>query len=143
MKLTENFDLSEFVESSTAKRLNIDNTPSDEVISNLKRLCYLLLQPLRNIINEPIIINSGFRCASLNKAVGGVSSSQHKLGLAADIVCYGFTSFQLFTKIKQLCEADKSILLIDQCIVYDTFVHVSVPAVSFLVRYQFLDNRKK
>ena len=37
---------------------------------------------------EPIIINSGFRSAEVNKAVGGTPSSNHLTGCAVDIrVC--------------------------------------------------------
>ena len=84
MKLTEHFTLEGLTNSPTAKRLNIDNTPTKAIISNLSELSELLEQ-IRTIYNKPIIVTSGYRCEKLNKAVGGVKTSQHRLGQAADI----------------------------------------------------------
>ena len=83
--LTPHFKLSEFTKSSTATARKIDNTPSEEVISNLQALCQNVLEPLREYFNCPIIIGSGYRSPALNKAVGGVKNSQHMTGQAADI----------------------------------------------------------
>ena len=83
--LTPHFKLSEFTKSSTATARKIDNTPSQEVISNLQALCQNVLEPLREYFNCPIIIGSGYRSPALNKAVGGVKNSQHMTGEAADI----------------------------------------------------------
>lgn len=85
IQLTRHFMLSEFLRSSTAESNGIDNTPSLEVVSNLQHLCQEVLEPLRNWMNEPIRINSGYRSPALNKAVGGATSSQHLSGEAADI----------------------------------------------------------
>lgn len=79
------FTLEEFTRSSTAKRLKIDNTPSDEVVRNLQYGVQMVLEPLRRIIKAPIIITSGYRCSALNKAVGGVANSWHTKGNAADL----------------------------------------------------------
>lgn len=79
------FTLEEFTRSSTAQRLKIDNTPSDEVIRNIKYGVQMVLDPLRRILQTPITITSGYRCSALNKAVGGVSNSWHTKGNAADI----------------------------------------------------------
>ena len=85
MQLTKNFTLEELTKSSTADRLHIDNKPDETQLRKLKELCENVLQPIRDKINKPIYINSGFRCLELNKAVRGVPSSQHRLGEAADI----------------------------------------------------------
>lgn len=82
---SEFFTLEELTKSSTAKRLKIDNTPNAEVLKNLQYGVDMVLDPLRRIIQKPIIITSGYRCEKLNKAVGGVSNSWHQLGNAADI----------------------------------------------------------
>lgn len=79
------FTLEEFTRSTTAKRLKIDNTPDDEVIRNIQYGVQMILDPLRRMINTPIIITSGYRCAKLNKAVGGVANSWHTKGNAADL----------------------------------------------------------
>lgn len=85
IQLTRHFMLSEFIKSDTASSKGIDNTPSLSVVSNLQYLCQQVLEPLRRYFNTPIIISSGCRCPALNKAVGGVSNSQHLTGEAADI----------------------------------------------------------
>ena len=82
---SEFFTLEELTKSSTAKRLKIDNTPNAEILKNLQYGVDMVLDPLRRIIQKPIIITSGYRCEKLNKAVGGVSNSWHQQGNAADI----------------------------------------------------------
>ena len=84
MNLTEHFKLHEFINSPTAIRLKIDNTPTGEIISNLLELSQML-EKIREVYGKPIIIGSGYRCPKLNKAVGGVPNSQHQYGQAADI----------------------------------------------------------
>ncbi len=83
--LSKNFKLWEFITSPTADRNGISNMPNDEEIKHLKLLCQKILQPAREAIG-PLRINSGFRSAKLNKLVGGVSTSDHRLGFAADVV---------------------------------------------------------
>lgn len=84
-KASENFTLDELIHSTTADKHRICNIPGDEQIRNLQYGVDMVLQPLRNIYQKPIIITSGFRCAALNKLVGGVANSYHLQGNAADI----------------------------------------------------------
>lgn len=86
MKKIKHFRLSEFINSVTAKRQGIDNTPSFEVVDNLNRLADYL-DGIREKYGKPIFISSGYRCPLLNQAVGGASNSQHLKGLAADLIC--------------------------------------------------------
>lgn len=79
------FTIKELTRSTTAELRGIDNTPSQQVIDNLTALVENVLDPLREAWGAPIHVNSGYRCAALNKAVGGVPTSQHILGEAADI----------------------------------------------------------
>lgn len=80
--------------SSVARRLGIDNTPSQEVKKHLLEVITLLEYIAKEWDNYceshnlkgGIIVTSGYRCAKLNKAVGGVSTSAHVVGYAADIV---------------------------------------------------------
>lgn len=69
--------------SSTNKIIN--NVPNASVINNLTALVDNVLDAARKLYDKPIKINSGYRSPELNKAVGGVSNSQHILGEAADI----------------------------------------------------------
>ena len=79
------FTIKELCKSSTAIEKKIDNTPNSEVINNLTQLIDNILDPLRERFGKPIIVNSGYRCPALNKAVNGSKTSQHIKGLAADI----------------------------------------------------------
>lgn len=87
IQLTPHFKLSEFTRSNTASKYHIDNTPSEEVIKNLKALCENVLEPLREWYGKPIVISPGFRCPALNKHpdVRGATNSQHMKGEAADL----------------------------------------------------------
>jgi zinc D-Ala-D-Ala carboxypeptidase len=84
MRVSKNFLLSEFTNSSTAKRLDIDNEPTKKHLRNLQRTVDFLLQPLRDAVG-PIRISSGYRNPSLNRAIGGSRSSQHCKGEALDL----------------------------------------------------------
>ena len=88
-KLSEHFSLGEFVRSSTAQRMGIDNKPDAEAIENLRNLCTKVLEPLREHLGQPVVITSGFRSERLNEAVGGVKNSQHLRGEAADLMVEG------------------------------------------------------
>ena len=81
-KLSEHFTLGEFTRSGSHPE--VYNIPSHEAIANLKRLC-VWLEELRARYNAPIRINSGYRSPQLNRAIGGVSNSNHLTGCAVDI----------------------------------------------------------
>ena len=120
MKISKNFSLNEFEYSIKADELGIDNTITNQnVIDNIENLVEFILQPLRNEIDKPITISSGYRCDALNDAVGGTKSSQHRLGLACDIKCDGLEPYEVACLIYELE------LPYDQLILYPTFVHVS------------------
>ena len=122
MKLTENFTLNELVYSATAEKNKIDNRPSVQVVANLKALCENVLQPLRNALGCPIVITSGFRCAILNKKVGGQSNSQHLIGQAADLVVPQKNLKDVFNYIKSHLNYDQ---LLYEYSKTDKWIHVS------------------
>jgi len=88
-KVTMHFTIEELYASQTAKVRGINNKPSTEEIVNLVYLAAYVLEPLRVAMKEPIKIGSGYRCQALNRAVGGVSNSQHLKGQAADLCIDG------------------------------------------------------
>ena len=118
MRLSKNFSLSEFERSETAERLGIDNSIPNEAQLNLRTLCVKVLQPLRDLYGKPLTISSGYRCEELNRAVGGVPTSQHRLGEASDVQCEDGA-------IKLLHLLEESDIVFDQAILYRTFLHVS------------------
>ena len=80
VQLTKHFTLEELCASATAKARGIQNKPNAQQIISLVYLACYVLEPLREAMHEPIPISSGFRCEQLNRAVGGVSNSQHMRG---------------------------------------------------------------
>lgn len=81
------FTIEELCQSDTARAKGIDNTPNGAQKERLKELIEMVLDPLREAYGKPIIVNSGFRCQTLNKAVRGALSSEHLCtrSAAADI----------------------------------------------------------
>lgn len=93
MQLTQHFTLAEMTRSDTAKRLGIDNTPAPELLPRLIMVAEML-ERIRATVGCPIVVTSGYRCEPLNAAIGGVTSSDHSRGHAADILApaYGTPS---------------------------------------------------
>ena len=78
-----NFTFKELIKTDTG----LDNTPNDmNIIKNLVKVTEFL-QVIRNELHQPIIVTSGYRSKEVNESVGGVYSSYHCKGLAADIKC--------------------------------------------------------
>ena len=104
---------------STVSTAQENNLPDWDDINRLLELCRWILDPARETYGKPIVVTSGFRTPFLNRLVGGVSTSQHMQGLAADLRCDNPKA--LFDLI---AESD---LPFDQLIYYQKrkFVHVS------------------
>ena len=99
------FTIQELTISNTAQRKCIDNTPDQKAAAALTALVANVLDPLRDAWGRPIVVNSGYRCPKLNRAVGGVARSQHTKGEAADIRTLSnrrWENEQLFKLIVQL-----------------------------------------
>ena len=95
MQLTNNFSLAEMVKSDTALRHDMDNTPGEAEIANLKTLCEKVLQPVRDHFQTGVKVNSGFRHPEVNAKVGGSKTSDHCKGQAADIEIPGIANADL------------------------------------------------
>ncbi len=120
MVLSKNFTLDEFTISQTAIRKGIINSPDNEVINKIKILCVQVLQPLREKINKPIIISSGYRSKTLNSIISGSVNSKHCKGEAADIIIPGMQARELFALILT------SNIRYDQVILeFNRWVHIS------------------
>lgn len=138
-KITDDFYLDEFTRSQTAARYGIDNTVKygGAVYTNIRRLCRDVLQPVRDHIGAVINVSSGYRSLKLNRRVGGVDTSQHVSGLAADINASGKTPMQLARDIDDLkicreIEFDQLILEFGQ------WVHISIAAEGTTPRGEIL-----
>ena len=110
MKLSANFSLSEMTKSQTAIRKDIDNTPTQEHIDNLKYVAVNLLQPIRDHFGKPVTVSSGYRSVDLCEAIGSSSRSQHAKGEAADFEIPGMDNKELGLWIRNNIEYDQLIL---------------------------------
>ena len=119
MQLTEHFSLEELTFSSTAKRLQIDNSASGDIQANLL-VTATGLEAVRNLLAAPMHIDSGFRCPQLNLAVRGAQDSAHLTGFAAD-----FTCTQVGTPLDIVRLIQQSHIDFDQLIQEGTWVHIS------------------
>jgi len=109
--ISEHVSWDEAVNSSTAKSLKIDNSPTAEHLKSMKLLAEKVFEPIRKHFGKPIKINSFYRSAALNKAIPGSSStSQHSKGEAMDIdATAGFTNKDIFEYIVKNLEFDQII----------------------------------
>ena len=110
MKLTENFSLNELTKSQTAERKGIDNTPSTEHQENLKSLCEMILQPIRDHFEQVVSVSSGYRSQELCVAIGSSTQSQHAKGEASDFEIFGVSNKELADYIDQNLDYDQLIL---------------------------------
>ncbi|RJQ63182.1 MAG: peptidase M15A [Stygiobacter sp.] len=108
-KLSASFNLDEFIVSQVAERHGYRNEPNEKQTENMRLLCVNVLQPLREIINVPIFINSGFRSFDVNAAVGGKFNSQHREGKAADFIVPSMNLADVFNIVLQKLSFDQLI----------------------------------
>lgn len=115
-----NFSISELTHSDTAVAKNINNMADINSLDCLLNLIVFVLQPIRDKVGKPIVISSGFRNAQVNRLVGGVSTSQHCKGQAADFNIAGMSVKNAVDFIKSSgIEYDQ---LINE---YNKWVHIS------------------
>jgi hypothetical protein len=119
MNLTEHFTLEELTYTDHRE---LDNTPNDAELENLKRLAEFL-EDLKVVLGgKPIMVNSAFRTKAVNDAVGSKDTSQHRIGCAADIRVPAMTPDQV---VRAVIASD---LGFDQVIrEFDRWTHVSIP----------------
>ena len=129
--ISKNFKYAEFSASATASARGINNEIPENVKPAVRALVLNLLQPLCDHTGWSDLITSGYRSKELNRAVGGVDTSQHCRGEAADNKFYrkvnGVTRYIVPSEVIRTLLA--SGLDFDQAIVYPSFVHLSYTVV--------------
>lgn len=139
MKLSTHFSLDEFLVSQTAARHDIDMTPTQDIIDNLTELCQAVLEPLREEIDRPIIITSGYRPYKLNTLIGGSPRSAHMHGRAADCWAMNMSVHDFAVAAAEMAERQEG--PIDQCIKeFERWLHIGI---SDEPRYQVLTASRK
>jgi putative chitinase len=99
MKLSAHFSLEEFTISSKALSMGIKNDPTPPHLENLKRLAERM-EAVRALFNRPIEITSAYRNPQVNAAVGGVPTSAHAVGHAADFHVDGMTDLEVAKAVR-------------------------------------------
>jgi zinc D-Ala-D-Ala carboxypeptidase len=110
MQLSEHFSRKEFEASATAAARGINNVMPDRIVPAAKAWCLNIGEPVRAHFRRPVRLNSGYRCAALNRAVGSSSTSQHGKGEAADIEIEGVSNYDLADWIRRNLQFDQLIL---------------------------------
>jgi hypothetical protein len=128
--LSPHFTYEEMIFSSKAEGLGIKNEPGPKELENLARLCDLL-ERCRALVG-PLVVNSGYRCEALNKAVGGVKTSAHQDGRAADVVPSRMTVQDAFAKLRA------SSIAFDQLILEPTWIHIGIAREGQVPRLNYL-----
>lgn len=129
MKLTEHFSLREMLRSDLAIKYGIKNEPetpeeAEEVKKNLVAICTKILEPLREYMQQPIYINSAYRCKKLNKILHSSSpTSQHLTGSAVDIRITTVEQMNKMVGFIKTIEFDQ--LIIEQNSCESRWLHVS------------------
>jgi hypothetical protein len=119
MNLSPHFTLDELTHTDHRE---LDNTPTQDEISNLQRLANFLEEVKTVLGGKPIMVNSAFRSKQVNDAVGSKDTSQHRIGCAADIRVPAMTPDQV---VRAIIASD---LGFDQVIrEFDRWTHVSIP----------------
>ena len=116
-QLSEHFSLEEL---TFTDHREFNNTPNKQELANLVRLA-AFLELVRDLVRQPLNINSAFRCKQVNDAVGSKDTSQHRLGCAADLRVPGMTPNEV---VQAIIRAE---LQFDQIIrEFDRWTHVSI-----------------
>ena len=132
------FSVSELCASATTQREGIDNTPTESAYHLLHVLVEKLLDPIREVWGEPIVVSSGYRCPELNTLVGGAKNSHHLLGCAADIIAGNKADHRrLFNLIQQMQQQGQ--IRFTQLIAEKDYRWLHISYVPGMLRNQVID----
>jgi len=138
MNLSRSFTLEELCRSQAAARMGRQVFPTQDQLDSLRRLCVLVLQPLRDHLGKPIVINSGLRPPWLNILIGGSKTSAHMDGRAADIEVPGMSPLEVCRFVRaQRLEVDQVIHEFPP----DGWTHVGIAKVGEIARAEYLTAR--
>lgn len=134
-QLSAHFSLEELTRSQVALRRGLDNVPDELAVTFLTRLCSTLLEPVRTLLNIPLHVDSGYRSAGVNIAVGGAAGSAHMYGRAADIIPIGLDLHEAFNRIRVAAASLPVDQLICEC---NAWLHLAIAPDGAQPRREFL-----
>lgn len=140
VRLTKNFWLHEFLRSETASRKGRIIEPTPEIVTQLHRLCELVLQPVRDHLGRPITLLSGYRPEWLNKMVGGSLTSDHMVGRAADFIVVNMRPYEVAKNLEPMLKHLPYKQLIHE---FGRWTHLSVAEPGQKARQQILTATKQ
>lgn len=124
------FTRQELTYSSIAKKHNIENTPSEEVIEHLEELIGFI-DKVRAAWGSALLVSCGYRCEELNTKVGGVKTSAHKIGYAVDLVPANNKKMQFFEFFKEyLKDKDFDELLLETNANGAVWIHFALKSIQ-------------
>lgn len=136
MTYPTHFTLDEFLHSDTGEANNIENTPTWEVVDNLRKLADIMERIRAGTGGLPVSVTSGYRCPAVNEIIGGATNSAHLYGLACDFV---IPSYGTPLDVCKLIEPHMGYLEIDQLIwEYGDWVHLGLAMEGAIPRCQCL-----
>lgn len=118
--LSAHFSLEEAITSQTASRLGIDNDPPLDAVLNMKRAA-LGMEQVRQLLGQPIHINSWYRCNALNAAVGSKPTSDHVTGYAIDFTCPAYGTPDKVVKAILASDIDFKQVILE----FNAWVHIA------------------
>ena len=118
-QLSKYFTLKEMIASDYAKRHKIDNTPDAKILAKLT-ITAKKLDAVRELLNTPIIVTSGYRCLKVNRGIGSSDTSQHPKAEAVDFKTQKYTPREAYDIIR-LSHVEYDQLILE----YDDWVHIS------------------
>ena len=119
MNLSPHFSLEEL---TITEHRELENTPNEQELANLKRLAEFLEKVKDVLGGKPVMVNSAFRSKAVNDAVGSKDTSQHRIGCAADLRVPGMTPDEV---VKAIIASG---IGYDQVIrEFDRWTHISIP----------------
>lgn len=134
------FKFTELIKSDIATKNGIDNYPkSAEIISNIFDVI-IVMDKVRTLWKEQIIVTSGYRCDELNELVGGAENSGHKYGNAADLITTNGRTAELFEFMKQFLKDNN--IQFDELILEDGWIHFSLKSWKNEHRKKSIDTTK-
>lgn len=130
--LTDHFS---WAEATITQHRNIPNEITErDVYEQIPRTA-IKLEKVRALLGVPLVVNSWYRSAALNLAVGGVKNSDHLTGCAVDFVAPQFgTCFQIAKTIME----NKELIGFKQVILEHTWVHISFPIPGVIPKLEVL-----
>lgn len=120
--LSKNFALAEFIKPEEAT--TFQNAYNRPLLEHRLTQVAMALQQVRDELEMPLIVTSGWRSKARNKAVGGSPTSDHPLGYCADVMCPFINAAKLAACF--VSAQKRGLIAYDQLIIYDKHVHVSV-----------------